>query len=177
MKNKNLAAELNKIAEEFKVRLQRGARLDKTVATGKFANSFNVKVEDSSIEITSDASYANYVIDGTLPSNSSAGWESKKRNIESWIKAKRIRPYRRLKGGVKFAKTSTLKDSAYKSAVFAIMRSTSERGTIKRFGYKGSNLFERVYKEVEKKIGVEITEAYAEDLRIELRKIININNE
>ena len=43
MEKKNLAAELNKIAEEFKVRLQRGARLDKTVATGKFANSFNVK--------------------------------------------------------------------------------------------------------------------------------------
>ena len=33
MEKKNLAAELNKIAEEFKVRLQRGARLDKTVAT------------------------------------------------------------------------------------------------------------------------------------------------
>ena len=57
------------------------------------------------------------------------------------------------------------------------MRSTSERGTIKRFGYKGSNLFERVYKEIEDKIGVEIAEAYSEDLRIELRKIINISNE
>ena len=82
MEKKNLAAELNKIAEEFKVRLQRGARLDKTVATGKFANSFKVKVEDDSIEITSDAEYAKYVVDGTLPSNSNAGWEKKKRNIE-----------------------------------------------------------------------------------------------
>ena len=57
------------------------------------------------------------------------------------------------------------------------MRSTSERGTIKRFGYKGSGLFERVYKEIEKKMGVDISEAYSEDLRIELRKIINIGNE
>ena len=57
------------------------------------------------------------------------------------------------------------------------MRSTSERGTIKRFGYKGSNLFERVYKEIEDKIGVDITEAYSEDLKNEIRKIININNE
>ena len=177
MQKKNLVVELNKIAEEFKVRLQRGARLDKTVATGKFANSFNVKVEDYSIEITSDVKYAKYVVDGSLPSNSNVGWEKKKKSIESWIKAKGIRPYRKLKSGYKFAKTSTLKDSAYKSAVFAIMRRTSERGTIKRFGYKGSNLFERVYKEIEDKIGVEITEAYAEDLRIELRKIININNE
>lgn len=177
MEKKNLVAELNKIAEEFKVRLQRGARLDKTVATGKFANSFNVKVEDDSIEITSDAEYAKYVVDGTLPSNSTAGWEKKKRNIESWIKAKGIRPYRKLKSGYKFAKTSTLRDSAYKSAVFAIMQSTSQRGTIKRFGYKGSNLFERVYKEIEGKIGADITEAYSEDLKIELRKIINISNE
>ena len=112
-----------------------------------------------------------------LPSNSNVGWEKKKKSIESWIKAKGIRPYRKLKSGYKFAKTSTLKDSAYKSAVFAIMKSIADRGTIKRFGYKGSNLFERVYKEIEDKIGIEITEAYSEDLRIELRKIININNE
>ena len=58
-----------------------------------------------------------------------------------------------------------MKNSAYKSAVFAIMQSTSQRGTIKRFGYKGSNLFERVYKEIEGKIGADITEAYSEDLR------------
>ena len=177
MEKKNLVAELNKIAEEFKVRLQRGARLDKTVATGKFANSFDAKVKDDSIEITSDVSYAKYVVDGTIPSNSNIGWEKKKKSIESWIKAKGIRPYRKLKSGYKFAKTSTLKDSAYKSAVFAIMRSTSERGTIKRFGYKGSNIFERVYKEIEDKIGVDITEAYSEDLKNEIRKIININNE
>ena len=177
MEKSNLVDKLNKIAEEFKVRLQRGARLDKTVATGKFANSFDAKVKDDSIEITSNVSYAKYVVDGALPSNSNIGWEKKKKSIESWIKAKGIRPYRKLKSGYKFAKTSTLKDSAYKSAVFAIMRSTSERGTIKRFGYKGSNLFERVYKEIEDKIGVDITEAYAEDLRNELRKIININNE
>jgi len=177
MEKKNLVAELNKIAEEFKVRLQRGARLDKTVATGKFANSFDAKVKDDSIEITSDVSYAKYVVDGALPSNSNIGWEKKKKSIESWIRAKGIRPYRQLKSGYKFAKTSTLKDSAYKSAVFAIMKSIADRGTIKRFGYKGSNLFERVYKEIKDKIGVEITEAYAEDLRIELRKIININNE
>jgi hypothetical protein len=177
MEKKNLVAELNKIAEEFKVRLQRGARLDKTVATGKFANSFNVKVKDDSIEITSDASYAGAVIEGASPARSTQGWESKKRSIESWIKAKGIRPYRKLKSGYKFAKTSTLKNSAYKSAVFAIMQSTSQRGTIKRFGYKGSNLFERVYKEIEGKIGADITEAYSEDLKIELRKVINISNE
>jgi len=177
MEKKNLVEKLNEIAEEFKVRLQRGARLDKTVATGKFANSFNAKVTEDSIEITSDVDYAGAVVEGASPARSSARWEKKKRSIESWIKAKGIRPYRKLKGGYKFAKTSTLRDSAYKSAVFAIMRSTSERGTIKRFGYKGSGLFERVYKEIEKKMGVDISEAYSEDLRIELRKIINIGNE
>ena len=177
MEKRNLAAELNKIAEEFKARLQRGAKLDKTVATGKFANSFKVKVKDDSIEISSDAEYAEYVINGALPSNSNAGWEKKKQGIESWIRAKGIRPYRQLKSGYKFAKTSTIKDSAYKSAVFAIMKSIADRGTIKRFGYKGSNLFERVYDEIRDKIGVGITEAYSEDLKIELRKIINISNE
>ena len=177
MEKRNLAAELNKIAEEFKVRLQRGAKLDKTVATGKFANSFKVKVKDDSIEISSDAEYAEYVINGALPSNSNAGWEKKKQGIESWIRAKGIRPYRQLKSGYKFAKTSTIKDSAYKSAVFAIMKSIADRGTIKRFGYKGSDLFERVYDEIRDKIGVGITEAYSEDLKIELRKIINISNE
>lgn len=177
MEKSNLVDKLNKISEEFKVRLQRTARIDKTLATGKFANSFNVKVDNNSIEITSNVGYAGAVVDGASPAKSSVGWEAKKRSIESWIKAKGIRPYRKLKSGYKFAKTSTLKNSAYKSAVFAIMQSTSQRGTIKRFGYKGSNLFERVYKEIETKIGVDITEVYAEDIRTELRRIININNE
>ena len=103
MEKKNLAAELNKIAEEFKARLQRGAKLDKTVATGKFANSFKVKVKDDSIEISSDAEYAEYVINGALPSNSNAGLEKKKQGIESWIRAKGIRPYRQLKSGYKLS--------------------------------------------------------------------------
>ena len=90
MEKKNLVAELNKIAEEFKVRLQRGARLDKTVATGKFANSFKVKVKDDSIEITSDVKYAKYVVDGSLPSNSNVGWEKKKKSITARIKIMEI---------------------------------------------------------------------------------------
>ena len=61
MENNNLVDKLNKIAEEFKVRLQRTARIDKTLATGKFANSFNTKVKDDSIEITSSVDYAGAV--------------------------------------------------------------------------------------------------------------------
>ena len=49
MEKKNLAADLNKIAEEFTVRLKRGARLDKYVDTGKFATSCEAKVDNASI--------------------------------------------------------------------------------------------------------------------------------
>ena len=54
-----------------------------------------------------------------------------------------------------------------------ISKVIKKQGTIKRFGYKGSGIFDTVYKSISKKIGVEIGSAYSKDIQEELRKTIN----
>lgn len=170
----NTKKQLDKIAEDFKLRLVRGSRLDKTNATSEFTSGFDVKVDNESIELKNTAKHAKAVVEGASPAKSDRDWRGKQRRIERWVRAKGIRPYRKLKGGFKFAKTNTERRSAYKSMVYILSKSISQKGTIKRFGYKGSNLINRVYNDMEKKIGVELTEAVRKDLINEINRIIKV---
>ncbi|NRA78754.1 MAG: hypothetical protein HRU18_11140 [Pseudoalteromonas sp.] len=168
-----LSERLDKLGQEFKTRLERTARTDKTVATGAFASSFKVREIKNGFEIINNTGYAEAVIDGTSPSKSSRDYKGKLNRLEKWMRAKGIRPYRKLSGGgVKFARTSTEMQSALRSALFSVSKSISERGIIKRFGYKGSNLTSRIYKEMENKFNLEITDAVREDLIGEIRETI-----
>ena len=170
MENKNLRESLNDLAKEMKARIIREARIDKTVATGKFISGFDVVSTKDSVMITNSTKYAKAVIEGIPPKS---GARPHTNNIIDWMKRKRLRPYKRLpSGGVKFVK---LTSSAYKKAAFGIKNAVEERkGTIKRFNYKGSNLIREVYEDMERKIGVELTEAYKEDLKTEIRRIIQL---
>ena len=51
-----------------------------------------------------------------------------------------------------------------KSLAYVIARSIGTRGTIKRFGYKGSNIIDFVYSSLSKQMGDEIFESYKQDL-------------
>ena len=174
MDYKHTSETLKELAEEFEIRLKREARVDKTVASGDFARGFSVDVVDKSLNVTNLTDYAKAVIEGASPSKTRNDSEGKKRRIERWIKAKGIRPYRKLKRGVKFARTNTERKSALKGAVYAISKAISEKGTIKRFNYSGSNLLERVYGEMESKFKVNLTESYKEDLKTEIRRILKV---
>lgn len=171
---KNTKKELERIAKEFKLRIVREARLDKTDATGEFVKGFKTKVGDDFIELENTSGHGGAVIDGANPSKSDKDWRGKQKRIEKWVRAKGIRPYRKLKNGFKFAKTSTEKRSAYKSMVYILSKTISQKGTIKRFGYKGSNLINRVYDEMEVKIGVKLTEAVKKDLIDEINRTIKV---
>ena len=171
---RNTKKQLEDIAKEFKTRLIRESKLDKTDATGDFTKGFKLDVNDNSIELTNKVGYAGAVIDGANPSKSDKDWRGKQKRIERWVRAKGIRPYRKLKSGFKFAKTSTEKRSAYKSMVYILSKTISQKGTIKRFGYKGSNLINRVYDEMEVKIGVKLTEAVKKDLIDEINRTIKV---
>ena len=170
METTNLKKALEEIAEKYKQRLKAQSKIDRTHATGKFSNSFTSKVDGKSIEIYSDVDYAKYVDKGTSPSKKGDGFANIGA-IEEWATAKRLRPISKLKGGYKFRRMNTDKRSAFRSMVFAIARSVSQKGTIKRYKYKGSEIFEMVFESMRKKIGGEISEAFAMDLRNELIKI------
>lgn len=166
---------LDNFASEFKTRLERGARLDKTDATGKFVKGFVVDVSDNEIVISNLTEYANAVIEGASPAKTNNKGATRLRRIERWVRAKGIKPYVKLGNGSTRFLSST--DKRYKSALYAIARGIARRGTIKRFGYKGSNLINRVYREMEDKIGIQLTEQYRKDLIGEIERIVNVNTD
>ena len=181
METTNLKKALEEIAEKYKQKLKAQSKIDKTYATGKFSNSFKSKVDGKSIEIYSDVDYAGAVDGGSKPASLSGKVSQAKFSaIEEWAKAKRLRPISKLKGGYKFRRMNTDKRSGFRSMVFAIANSIANKGTIKRYNYEGtikrynyegSKIFERVFDSMRKKIGGEISEAFAIDLRNELIKI------
>jgi hypothetical protein len=170
MDKTNLKKALEDLVEEYKAKLKAQAKIDKTYATGKFANSFKSKVVEDGFEITSDVAYAGAVDDGL------DGGKNKIANISAiakWAEAKNIRPISKLSGGYKFRRMNTDSRSAFRSMVSAIARSIHKKGTIKRFKYKGSEIFSRVYNSMQEKIGSELSEAFAIDLKNDIAKIIN----
>ena len=58
------------------------------------------------------------------------------------------------------------------SMAIAISKSIKKRGTIKRYKYKGSEIFDRVYDAMERKIGANIGSAYGKDLKEELLTVV-----
>lgn len=174
METTNLKKALEEIAEKYKQKLKAQSKIDRTHATGKFSDSFTSKVDGKSIEIYSDVDYAGAVDGGSKPASLSGKVSQAKFSaIEEWATAKRLRPISKLKGGYKFRRMNTDKRSGFRSMVFAIANSISKKGTIKRYNYEGSKIFERVFDSMRKKIGGEISEAFAMDLRNELIKITN----
>jgi len=177
MNKPNLKKALEDLVEEYKKKLEAQAKIEKLKATGKFAKSFEGKATEDGFEITSTAKYARTLNTGSTPSKKKSKIEFNKKlsNIEIWAKSKNIRPIRKLKNGYKFSKTKTPKQSAFKAMVRGIAFSTGQKGTIKRYGYKGSKIFEKVFTSMQKKIGLEVGSAYSLDLRKELIRIVKNN--
>ena len=174
MQKTNLNKALADLAKAFTDKLEQRAKMDKTNATGKFAKSFESTVTEDGIEIFSNSKYAGSVDGGAGVARSNAGGYDKKRKLEQWAKAKGIRPLTKLKNGYKFRKMNTDKNSAFKSMIFAMSKSIAKKGTIKRYQYKGSQIFERVFDSMRSKVGLEVTDGFSADLRQELIKIVKI---
>jgi hypothetical protein len=170
METNNLKKALEDLAEEYKKKLEAQSKIDRTYASGKFSKSFESSISNDGFEIYSTVPYAGTINQGSNPATSKSGGFDKKRRIEQWIKSKNIRPYRKLKNGYKFSKVTK---SSMNSMVYAISKAIADRGTIKRYKYEGSKIFQKVYESMEKKIGLEVGSAYSADLREELITIVN----
>ena len=142
------------LVSKYKERLEG----DDTVATGKLKDSFKYKMTgfDTNIlglEILA-AKYAKIIDEGRKPGKRNPGI----RPIMEWMKAKGIKPNRGTK----------VKD--YKEAASSIAKFIGEKGTIKRFGYKGSNYLSIVAEQYGGPGVITILEAYEQDLKKELDK-------
>ena len=134
--------------------------IDGTVATGKLKDSFKYKMTGLGTNIIGfevlAAKYAKIIDEGRKPGKRNPGI----RPIIEWMKAKGIKPNRGTK----------LKD--YKEAASSISKFIGEKGTIKRFGYKGSNYLSIVAEQYGGPGILTILEAYEQDLKKELNKEI-----
>lgn len=86
------------------------------------------------------------------------------KQIEMWMKAKGIQP-RSKSGRFKRSTGSNLRRAAY-----AIAKSIGKRGTIERYGYRGSNILDFVTKEAEPKGITNILNAYSLDIDEQVTK-------
>ncbi len=152
----NLEDTLKKYAKAYTVKYKGQLRKDKTYASGDLVNSVkpDLSIENEFSILALD--YMEQVSEGRgagkMPS-----WPPKSFRILDWIKRKNI--IIKKKGKVVSSSANNLKSLAY-----VIARSIGKRGTIKRFGYKGSNIIDFVYNSLSKQMGDEIFESYKQDL-------------
>lgn len=118
-------------ADGITQRLKDAMYEDDTVATGQTVNSIRSEVKGREISIRFNKALS------AIDSGNAPGQHSPTVNrIISWMQAKGIQP--RLKGRFVAATPGN-----YKRSAFAIARAIYRDGTIKRFGYQGTRLFER----------------------------------
>ena len=134
---KGVSAILNKYGNEITTAIQSRLRQDDTYASGKTYNSVDYKVNGNELDIYYSG-VLNVIDDGVGPNRAFPSINS----IVRWMDAKNIQP-RNLKTG-RFVK----KTRAYKRrTAFAIRSAIISKGTIKRFGYRGTGVLDFAFSE------------------------------
>ena len=151
----NLQSELVKygtlLVEKYKAQL----KIDGTQATGDTEKSLNYIVGSGQLEVIADRSIK-FIDEGR-----GAGGNPPISKILEWMRAKRIKP-----------SANNKKVSEWFIAK-RISETIGEKGTIKRFGYKGSGIIDFVYQNQKEEMLNNIFAAYGRDVQEELNKIAN----
>jgi len=156
----NLQAELIKYGELLVERYRSQLKIDGTSATNKTRDSIRYKSTKDELEILSDLSLK-YVDEGRP-----AGAAPSLSAIEAWAKAKGIKPK---DGSGKFV---AVNDRSMFWMAKNIAKSISEKGTIKRFGYKGSGIIDFVYQNNKEAMLDDIFAAYGRDIEEVIKDIV-----
>ena len=151
----NLQAELVKygtlLVQKYKAQL----KIDGTQATGDTEKSLNYVVGTAELEILADRSIK------FIDESRGAGGNPPISRILEWMRAKRIKP------------SSNNKKISEWFIAKRISETIGEKGTIKRFGYKGSGIIDFVYLNQKNEMLNNIFAAYGRDVQEELNKIAN----
>tara|TARA_B110000211_G_C14068521_1_gene548821 strand:+ start:1676 stop:2164 length:489 start_codon:yes stop_codon:yes gene_type:complete len=153
----NLDAALHRVGEYFADEVREQLLRDGLHASGELAASIEAKVIDGSIDIL-NAKYGGAIDEGANRASQGYNKISKAyiQNIMSWATMKGITPD---KGG------------SMKGMAFAIAKTIKKNGLVQRFGNSGAKIYDRVYKELEERIGVDLMAGYSEDLKDKLNKL------
>lgn len=146
---------LKKYGEQITNALQQKLKQDKTDASGRTYTSIDYNVDGNELEIYySDV--VNVLDEGLSPNRAYPTINS----IVRWMDEKGIQP-RNLKTG-RFVK----KTRAYKRrTAFAIRSAIVNKGTIKRFGYKGTGILKFAFSNDRlQKMGDELSSAFGDEI-------------
>lgn len=150
---------LERMGSEALQRLRTNINKDRTRASGALHDSMYYKIVKTRIDIYM-ANYAKAIDEGTNPRTGkpSSHFVGK---IKKWMQSKGLTGKVRNKSG---------KVNINKSAR-AIAESIYEKGTIKRFAYKGSNFIDRAVNNIENEFDEDILAAFSSEIDKELEKI------
>lgn len=151
---------LDKYGRRITDRLRRQIREKDAVATGDLLRSVTYDSDSKSLNISynSELNAHSFGLRPNLHSPSRA-------SIVRWMKAKGLQPR---------GKEATEKN--YERAAFLIGRSIYRNGTIKRFGYQGSNIIDTAWSESQQKaLSRDIAKAYQEQTTKDLKTIFKKN--
>ena len=150
---------LERMGSEALQRLRTNINKDRTRASGALHDSMYYKIVKTRIDIYM-ANYAKAIDEGANPRTGkpSSYFVGK---IKKWMQSKGLTGKIRNKSG---------KVNINKSAR-AIAESIYEKGTIKRFGYKGSNFIDRAVNNIENEFDEDILTAFSSEIDKELEKI------
>jgi len=168
---KQVAALLQKYGEVYTTVLEREVRIDKTVASGDTVRSIKSEMAASN-KLVIQYSDVLGIVDAGIKSG---GAYPNGYAILQWMKDKRIRPRNTRKGTASFAKGSQSSRNM-KASAFAIARSIQRKGTIKRFGYKGSNVLDNIGigSKVHKDLVKELTDIGIENITVVFEQLKTI---
>lgn len=149
---------LHKWGDTIADNMKRLLRVDGTIASGKTANSIEAQREGEKIVFVAEAAKkSDYTVLEHIAQGRMPGSAPKWKTIKDWMEAKNIRPRR--KG--RFVKST---DGNMKRSAMAIQQAIYNRGSLKAFNHRGSNVIERSVNQVEQKMVVELLDAFGRDV-------------
>ncbi len=160
----NTTSSLTVWIKRISERIKRQLVIDKTVASRRTLNSIGWKSDGLTAFITSEqAKGSELSLLELIDQGRRSGKPPSSDRILEWMEAKGVQPRR---NGKPVRKT----DKNIRDSAFAIAQAIGNKGTIKRFGYKGSDLFSFVTNPVIDEMTQEILTAYTVDVE---RYILN----
>lgn len=151
----NTTSSLKKWIDVVASRIKRQLLVDRTNASRRTYNSIETRVDGLKAEIGAEqANGADVSTLELIDKGRRRGGMPPVRVIEKWMEDKNIRP----KSGGRFS------DKSRKSSAFAIAKAIAEKGTIKRFAYKGSDVIDFATQPIIDNMTEEILTSYASDV-------------
>jgi len=166
---------LSRLSKDYKEEIEKQIIAKEMVASGKLKNSLRVRLEDNGFSISSDELHS-YLLGSEGYRAKTTGSKSdrveKWDRLGEWARSKGMQPLIRDKKG-RFRKVNK---NSYRSLGYLISRSINRKGTIQRFGYKGSEVISSAVESLNQKSKDVLVEAFEQDIIAMVREDFKYEN-